>query len=188
MVRTGADFLSAKISRGFDMLDADGNGVLDEDDHVAMGKRSAEALGHSAGSPEQQRIVDVYLRIWREVHLPHLPPGQTAIGREEFIAATAALAGDPAAARATLGAVASAFLEIADIDSDGRITPAEFRTFQHAHFPELSRADADIAFAHLDVDGDGCLTPGEFVDATIGYWTTTDPDAPANWWLGPIRL
>jgi hypothetical protein len=63
------DLLTAKINHGFDHLDADGDGQLTEDDHVLMGQRVAASLGHAAGSPAEQQIIDAYLRIWRE-----LPP------------------------------------------------------------------------------------------------------------------
>ncbi|XVV00597.1 EF-hand domain-containing protein [Actinosynnema sp. CA-248983] len=184
MTARETDLLMDKISRGFDQLDADGDGRLGEQDHILMGKRVAAGLGHVPGSPEEQRIVNMYLQVWHSVHLPHLPSGETSIGRDDFISATRDLADDPAAADATLGALAREFLKIADIDADGRVTPAEFLTFQHGHFPGLPQQDAEIAFAHLDTDGDGYLSPDEFVRATIDYWTSTDPDAPGNWWIG----
>lgn len=184
MTSTENDLLLGKIGRGFDQLDADGDGMLGEQDHVLMGERIAAGLGYAAGSPEEQRIVDMYVRVWRDVHLPHLPAGTTAISRDDFISSTRDLADDPGAADATLGALAREFLKIADIDADGRVTPAEFLTFQRGHFPGLPERDAEVAFAHLDVDGDGYLSPDEFVRATIEYWTSTDPDAPGNWWIG----
>ncbi|MEU7530091.1 EF-hand domain-containing protein [Saccharothrix sp. NPDC042600] len=187
MTSTENDLLLDKIGRGFDHLDADGDGLLDERDHVLMGERVAAALGHGSGSAEEERIVDMYVRVWHDVHLPHLPAGTTAIGRDEFIAATRDLADDPAAADATLGALAREFLRIADIDADGRVTPAEFLTFQRGHFPDLSDEDAAAAFEHLDTDGDGSLSPEEFIRATVEYWTSTDPDSPANWWIGRPR-
>ncbi|MBV9140846.1 MAG: hypothetical protein JO115_08000 [Pseudonocardiales bacterium] len=53
-----------------------------------------------------------------------------------------------------------------------------------ATFPGLTEAEANEAFAHLDTDGDGLLSAEEFIRATIEYWSSTDPDAPGNWWMG----
>ncbi|GGS58353.1 MULTISPECIES: EF-hand domain-containing protein [Actinokineospora] len=181
---TPAELLSTKIQRGFDHLDADRDGWLDEDDHVLMGRRIAESLGHAPGSPEEQRIIDMYLRIWREVHLPHVEPGAPGISRDSFVTSTSALADDPAAAQATLGALAEAFLEIADLDADGTVTFREFLAYQHGHFPGMTETAAQTAFTHLDTDGDGHLSPEEFIRATIEYWTSSDPASPGNWWLG----
>ncbi|MEU3604565.1 EF-hand domain-containing protein [Streptomyces sp. NPDC035033] len=178
------DFLTAKIARGFDQLDANGNGVLTEDDHVEMGRRVASSLGHAEDSPEAGRIVDAYLAIWREVHLPFVPAGGEGIPKEQFIASTRALAQDPETARAALGGIAETYLRIADIDRDGRISPDEFLAFQRGHFPELTDENAAEAFAHLDTDGDGTLSPAEFTTAVIEFWTSPDPDATGNWWAG----
>jgi hypothetical protein len=104
------DLLTAKISYGFDHLDVDGDGQLTEHDHVLMGQRVAVSLGHASGSPAEQQIIDAYLRIWRELHLPHIPAGGIVISKEQFLTSTRTLTGDPAAAQATVGALAEAFL------------------------------------------------------------------------------
>jgi Ca2+-binding EF-hand superfamily protein len=181
---SAVDLLTAKISHGFDHLDVDGDGLLTEHDHVLAGQRVAAALGYPEGSPDEQRIIDAYLRIWRELHLPHIPGGGTAITRDQFITSTSTLAHDSVAALASVGALAEAFLAIADTDHDGRVGPAEFLAFQRGHFPNLTQADADDAFAHLDADGDGYLSADEFISAIIEYWSSTDPNAPGNWWMG----
>ncbi|MGH3720441.1 MAG: EF-hand domain-containing protein [Pseudonocardiaceae bacterium] len=174
------DILTAKINHGFDYLDADGDGRLTEHDHVLMGKRVATSLGHAPGSPPERQIIEAYLRIWWDLHLPHIPGGGTAISKEQFLESTLTLA----AAQATVGAVATAFLAIADTDHDGQLGPAEYWTFLGGHFPDLTEADANEAFAHLDTDGDGYLSAEEFTQATVEYWSSNDPDAPGNWWIG----
>ncbi|MFD6372752.1 EF-hand domain-containing protein [Streptomyces roseolus] len=181
---TGRDFLTAKIERGFDQLDVNGNGVLTEDDHVVMGRRVASSLGHAEDSPEARRIVDAYLGIWREVHQPFLPAGEDGIPRERFVASTRALADSPDVAEATLGRIAETYLRIADIDQDGRVSPAEFLAFQRGHFPGFTEEDAAEAFRHLDTDGDGTLSPAEFTSAVVEFWTSPDPEAAGNWWMG----
>lgn len=178
------DLLTAKIAHGFDYLDANGDGRLDEHDHVVLGRRTAANLGYAAGSPEEAKIVDAYVAIWRDLHLPHLPEGQAHIDKATFVAATRSLAEDPAAAQATVGALARAFLSIADTDESGTVALTEFAAFQRGHFPDIDRDDIEKAFAHLDVDGDGFLSDEEFTRAVVEYWSSSDPDAPGNWWMG----
>ncbi|HEY8980611.1 MAG TPA: EF-hand domain-containing protein [Streptomyces sp.] len=182
------DLLTMKIARGFDQLDADGDGRLTEHDHVLMGRRSARVLGYEEGSEAEREIVDAYVGIWRDVHLP-FAGGADAISRDDFIASTRSLADDPEAAAATLGRVAEVFLSVADADGNGTVDPDEFFAFQTGHFPGLDRATADNAFRHLDRDGNGTLSREEFTAALVEYWTSRDPEAPGNWWTGahPLR-
>src|SRR5262245_58789258 len=112
-------FLKTKISHGFDHLDADGDGALTENDHVLMGQRVATALGHPQGSSAEAGIIDAYLRIWRDLHLPHIPGGGDSITKDQFVESTLSLADDPDAAQATVGALGTAFLAIADTDQNG---------------------------------------------------------------------
>jgi hypothetical protein len=178
------DMLTAKIAHGFDHLDADGDGRLTEADHVLLGERAAAELGHAPASAEESWIVNAYLDIWNGLHRPHLSEGEDAIDKDTFVASTRTLAADPAAADATVGAMARTFLAIADADASGDVSRDEFKCFSRSHFPGLSDEDIAVAFKHLDLDGDGTLTEEEFVAAVVEYWSSTDPDAPGNWWMG----
>lgn len=176
------DILTAKIAYGFDYLDASGDGEITEHDHVLMGQRTAAGLGLEPGSSEEDRIVAAFTAIWNDVHLPNLPEGQDAIDKATFIAATKSL--DPQGAQATLGAMARTYLSVADADANGRVSAQEFATFQRSHFPDLGQDELDKAFAYLDRNSNGYLSTDEFVRAAIDYWSSADPQAPGNWWMG----
>src|ERR1043165_5008690 len=103
------ELLNAKINAGFDHLDADGDGHLSEQDHVLLGRRMSAELGHAPGSEQEQRVTESFLRIWREVPLPHVPEGATAISRAGFLDSVNALAADPDA-RAAVAAMAETYL------------------------------------------------------------------------------
>ncbi|GLF95137.1 EF-hand domain-containing protein [Streptomyces yaizuensis] len=178
------ELLIRKITYGFDQFDVDGSGDLTEADHVLMGQRSARSLGHPSGSEEEQRIVDAYVSVWRNLHVPHLPPGAQAMTREQFIESTRSLADDPGAVSATVGALAEVFLAVADTDGDGVVDSDEYFSFLSGHFPRRPREEVDAAFRRLDRDGDGRLSAEEFTSAIIEFWTSRDPEAPGNSWLG----
>jgi len=178
------DMLTAKIEYGFDQLAARSGGLLDGPSHVAMGRRAAAAIGYSLGSPDEGRMIEAYLNVWTAVHLPHVPPGARGLTKKEFVESNLALADDPVARQATLGRLAETFFELADVDGDGKVNGSEFWAFQHGHFPDLGRADLAEAFAHLDEDRDGFLSREQFTTGIVEYWTSRDPAAPGNWWLG----
>jgi hypothetical protein len=177
------DLLRTKIGYGFDNLDVDGDGALTEADYVLMGQRTAAELGYPPGSIAEQRAIEGYLTVWREVHRPRAVDG--GINRERFIAGTLRLATDPGLAQASVGALGEIVFEIADRDGNGVIDPDEYAAFLRALFPGVTRDDADEAFRHLDADHDGVLRRQEFVTAIIQFWSSGDPEAPGNWWAGP---
>jgi hypothetical protein len=176
--------LTAKIEYGFDQLAARSGGLLDGPSHVAMGRRAAAAIGYALGSPDEGRMIEAYLNVWTRMHLPHLPPGARGLTKKEFVESNLALAEDPVARQEILGQLAETFFELADVQGDGMVDGAEFWAFQHGHFPDLGRDDLAEAFAHLDEDGDGYLSREQFVNGLVQYWTSRDPQAPGNWWLG----
>ncbi|MFJ9695280.1 EF-hand domain-containing protein [Kitasatospora sp. NPDC101183] len=178
------DLLIAKINHGFDHLDADGDGLITEQDHVLMGHSVARSLGHQQGSEAEAVIVRAYLAIWKDLHLSRLPAGTRVVTREQFLRTAGSVADDPAAALACYGALATAFLAVADSDRSGTVDAGEFFVFQRGHFAGLSRDDSDAAFRRLDLDGDGVLSAEEFRSAIVEYWTSRDPRSPGNWWTG----
>jgi Ca2+-binding EF-hand superfamily protein len=172
-------YLERKIRAGFTHLDADGDGVLTEDEHILMGKRTAAALGYPEGSRSEQHMIDAYCQVW-QTHLSRDADGDGKITADEFVASTKSLSNDPA----VLEELANALFNIADRGGDGEIDLGEYLAFVRGHAPRLSEADVIDGFAHLDQDGDGRLTRDELVSAIVEYWTSEDPNARGNWFLG----
>ena len=183
------DILREKIAFGFQLLDADGDGMLTEQDYLLMGDRAASALGYPKRGEQRGQLVDAHAAIWHEVHLAHVTRADGAITKDEFIRATTALADDLQAAAATLGALADKYFDVTDLDGNGMLDPREYEVFLTSLFPAIARRDIDEAFDYLDRNRDGVLSRTEFRRAVIEYWTSSDPDAVGNWALGtPIYL
>lgn len=177
-------FLADKLNAAFDLLDADGDGYLTEEDHALMGRRVAERFGCAADSPEARRIVEAYLSIWSDVHLGNDIDGDGKVTRDEFISGTMALRSDPRTADAALGGLAEHFMAIADQNGDGVIDEREYTAFLDGTAPGLPTGRAAEAFQHLDADGDGQLTHVELKRALIEYYTSEEPAAVGNWLWG----
>jgi hypothetical protein len=183
------DILREKIAFGFDLIDANSDGMLTEQDYVVMGEHAASALGYSNRCDQRFQLIEVYAAIWREVLLPHVTRADRAVTRDEFIRGIAALADDPAAAAASLGALAEKYFDVTDLDRNGVLDQREYEVFLVSHFPDIERRDIEEAFDYLDRNRDGVLSRAEFSRAIVEYWTSADPDALGNWALGtPIYL
>jgi potassium channel subfamily K len=60
-------------------------------------------------------------------------------------------------------------LSTLDLDSDGKVTKAEFLTYMLVALQKVSQEDMDellVVFDRLDVDKSGTLTPEDLVGAT----------------------
>jgi Ca2+-binding EF-hand superfamily protein len=177
-------FLAQKIRAGFDHLDADGDGFLDESDHVLMGRRAAAALGYDPGSPAERQMIESYCRIWKLVHQPHDLDGDGKVTKEDFLASTLSLSTPGAPGANALAGLANMLFDIADVDGDGAIQLEEYFAFQQGHSPRLTEDVARLAFAHLDLNSDGSISREELASAIEEYWTSEDPQAPGNWFFG----
>jgi Ca2+-binding EF-hand superfamily protein len=173
-------FLEQKIRAGFARLDADGDGFLTEDDHILMGQRAAAALGYHAGSRTEQYMIDAYCRIWRTTHQPRAISGK--VSEEEFLSAMLSLQANPA----VLTDLANTLFSIADRSGNGKIDLGEYLAFVQAQAPNLAEADGIEAFSHLDKDNDGYITRDELAKATVEFWTSENPNAAGNWFLGRL--
>jgi Ca2+-binding EF-hand superfamily protein len=173
-------FLEQKIRIGFARLDADGDGFLTEDDHIMMGQRAAAALGYHAGSRSEQYMIDAYCKIWRTTHQPLAIEGK--VSEEEFLRSILSLQANPA----VLTDLANTLFTIADRSGNGKIDLGEYLAFVQAQAPNLAEADGIEAFSHLDKDSDGYLTREELAKATVEFWTSENPSATGNWFLGRL--
>ncbi|WP_018657778.1 EF-hand domain-containing protein [Actinomadura flavalba] len=178
-------FVRAKIEASFRWMDDDEDGYFTEAEHAEMGRRAASALGHEPGGDAEQRMIDAYLHIWQRLHAPLDSDGDGRISRAEYIAATTAVAGDPALAQRTLGELADAVMTVADQDRTGTLTLPEYLAFISGHAPGLPSAVVTEAFTRLDLDGDGAIDHAELTRCVLDYYTSPDPAAPGNWFFGP---
>ncbi|MGW7436665.1 EF-hand domain-containing protein [Streptomyces sp. NPDC054849] len=181
------DLLDRKLERAFTHLDADGSGVIDASDIIALGSRLLSALAEPATSPKADLVMSGLADFWQDLFTEldldrdgKVTPEEYKVGMTRLYAQ-----GGPAYDR-SFRPMVKAILTVVDTDGDERISPEEFHRAQEAFNPELKPADAEALFARIDKDGDGTLTVDELLGAIREYYTGTDEDAPGNLLFGEL--
>ncbi|WP_165975477.1 EF-hand domain-containing protein [Actinomadura rubrisoli] len=185
MTTASSDLRFQKFNRWFKTADVDDDGLVDRRDFEQYGKAYAKALGIPPDSDKYQRMVEVSKGVW-DLQAPHDHDGTVRMNIEQWI--EAAVAGmqsrrDDYLARAS--AVADAYFEAADADGTGRLSRDE-----HSRMLQVTMAvsgdDARAVFDRMDLDGDGAISRDEFRQGFIDFLSSDDPDAPGNWFFGPL--
>ncbi|GAA2294793.1 EF-hand domain-containing protein [Streptomyces kunmingensis] len=177
------DFLMAKMDHAFDLLDADGDGVLTEADHVLMGRRSAKELNHAPGSPMEKALIDAYRSAWHQAHA-HNADSEGRVTREVYVGSVSALFADAALTDQVCDAVLESVMGVADVEGVGEIDPDAYRAFVLGQSPALTRGEVDESFRQIDRDGAGVISKTALKQAVVEYFTSSDPHAPGNWLFG----
>ncbi len=181
------DLLDRKLERSFNRLDADGNGVIDATDIIALGSRLLTALSEPDDSPKADAVMRGIANFWQDLFTELDIDRDNKVTPEEYKVGMTRLYGQggPAYDR-SFRPMMQAILTVVDTDNDGRISPEEFHKAQEAFDTELSPDDAEALFRRIDANGDGTLTVDELLDAVRDYYTGTDEDAPGNLFFGEL--
>ncbi|MDI1463235.1 EF-hand domain-containing protein [Catellatospora sp. KI3] len=159
------DIISDRIRLRFDLLDADGNGVLEPTDFVEVADRIVQAVGAADADPKVRALRAAHEQYWHSLR-----------------SASAAERIDLPAYAAIVSAVgwfdryglpyAESLADLCDRDDDGLISLDEFHPVMVAvgFAPEKVRQ----LFASFDRDGDGSIDRDEWI-AGIGEFY--DPSA-----------
>lgn len=176
------DLHDRNIGAVFDLLDADGDGVITAADVSAMAVRFCDALAIT-GTEKGTQFAALWASWWEQVAADADADGDGRISREEFAAALLSGRGDPAAYfREQLGRMAAAEAEALDKDGDGYIEQADYA----ALFAVLGLpAETGLAgFSRLDADHDGKISTGEFVAGIADLFLSHNPADPGTAMIG----
>jgi Ca2+-binding EF-hand superfamily protein len=180
------DLQRRKAAHYFDLIDADGNDLIEPADFQWRADRLAEAMDVS--STEERDRLRRRVMLWWE-HLATLADANDdgRITRHEWKMywerfKIAVGMGSNRRSIAKLERVARHTFRAIDRTDSGRVSEAEFSDW-------LAAWDIDghaAVFRRLDRDGTGYLTENDLTTATKEFYLSNDPEAPGNVLYGPL--
>lgn len=177
--------LREKMTKLFDVYDADGNGYIERRDFESLAERINENFP-DAGARRAAAVTAVFQEVWEGMAARIDADGDQRISLDEFITdkLETARADTDAAHTRTREERRRRLFEVMDRDGDDRVTLDEYQDFFRAF--GVPAGEAEKTFARLDVDKDGFLSVEEMVEATVEYNTSTDPQSGSSDLLGPL--
>ncbi|WP_190108564.1 EF-hand domain-containing protein [Streptomyces cinnamoneus] len=136
----------------FAMLDADGDGVISQEEYSARAERVALATGRAEDDPLVVSARAAGQKAWAAMDAN----GDGGVTFEEYAAWAGAEAFDT-----VCRPVLSALFDLADTDEDGALDLPEFTALRTALGNPVTNIEA--AFAVLDTDGDGYVIRDDYL-------------------------
>jgi Ca2+-binding EF-hand superfamily protein len=177
-----SEFQRRKVRTVFDAMDADGNGVLERDDFVALTVRWTGVRNWPPASAEHRRLTAIMMGWWSTLEAAAGPERPGRVSLDDVLGVVDRLVRDPAPVAVT----AAAMFEAVDENGDGGISPAEYRQLMETWTGHP--VDAGETFRLLDRDGDGSVSLAEFTTAWQEFWTGDDPAEPGSWLFGRFEV
>jgi len=172
------EFLNKKMDRVFDLFDADGNGVLEEEDYVALARRLLSAYNVAPWSRRGKPIVAAYGLLWERLASDLDASGEGTISREEFHRSFQRHLLEENGFYEVHVPLIEAMVHLVDPDEKGALSRGDFcglmRNFG------VRESDSTAVFDELDMDDDDRLTVRELVRAFRVFYTDQDGRLPGN--------
>ena len=180
-----------KLMHMFELLDVDGNGLLEYDDFRMVVDTMAQERGWERSNRRYISLVASNKRLWKMISRDIDIDGNGSISLMEWLAFhIKAFIEDPLNQgfqpkfSAALRATASFFCDMLDSDGDGKVCIDDYIAFCAAY--NVSEAKARFSFKLFDRDGSGDITMQEVEEMVKEFYLSDDPSAPGNLFFGSL--
>lgn len=169
----------------FNVLDYNGDGILEKQDFVNVADRLAELRGYEEGSSRHTAVRQEILRMWTNARALSGKEGKAKITLDDWLAHEEKVIDSNVLIHSYVQGIARAIFDILDADNDGVISEEEYLKFFQSFRGD--QEDGELAFEKLDHEDKGHLTRKEFLEAATEFHLSDDPDARGNWLFGPYQ-
>lgn len=175
----------AKQVHYFNVLDYNGDGVLEKQDFLDIADRLANMRGYEQGSAQHTAVRQEILRIWTNARALSGKENKRQITLDDWLAHEEKVIHSDVLVRSYVQGIAQAIFDILDADNDHQISQDEYLKFFRAF--RGNSEEGKIAFQKLDVEENGFLTRKEFLNVVTQFHLSDDPQARGNWLFGPYQ-
>ncbi|GAB4236303.1 MAG: hypothetical protein Tsb0034_10820 [Ekhidna sp.] len=172
-----------KISHFFNVLDHDGNGLLQALDFELVGSAISDIIGYSENSTDRLELKLRAHRLFVQV-LKDIDKKEAEITLKEWLRFFAEVV--LTKPNDYINQSSTYLFSLFDQDGDGYIDEKEYMDMFKAY--GLYSAQAKKAFDLLDLNGDGQISGGELVKAFEDFFLSKDEKAAGNWIFGEWKL
>ena len=176
-------FQRRKLTRYFNILDADGNGAFELADLNIIVARLAATRGIPEGSEMYEAIGAGIKLIWDYAREYGVSKDPNSVSLEDWLAHEDYILSSEELKENYMRKITRDVFDLVDEDASGEISLVEYKKIMAAFgvpdgLPEWS-------FKFLDLNGDGVLSKDEFVTLVEQFHLSDDRDAPGNYLFGP---
>lgn len=172
-----SDLQKQKVTKLFNVLDADGSGYFEESDLDNLASR----LGEGRTAKQVQELREKYHAIWQSGEAYH---EDGRIDLEGFLEHQDELLNTPGAYEGTVRELTDFIIQLLDSDGDGKVTKPEMERFYRAY--DIDAGQAGPVFDSLDMNQDGYISRSELLDHVGDFFFSSSDDAPGNALFGPL--
>ena len=184
-----SDFQRRKLLHKFELLDIDGNGLIEYKDFQHVIEVLAQQREWEPDNPALQRLAATNEGLWKAIQSFCDADMDGSITQDEWLEYHA-----QALHRAhefeqlipgfetTMAAFTGFVHELLDADGDGVVVEEDYLELSRAH--GLDDVKAIRIFDNIDKDRDGTLTLDEVSELVREFYLSDDPEAPGNEFFG----
>lgn len=165
----------------FKMFDVNGDGRIEQSDFDQFASRMTAMRGIAAGSAEHVELQERFAEFGRALKQV---TGAEALCLDDWLAFWTSVANSSELYQ-IVRPTSEFIFGLLDRDGDGQVSLDEYRKL--CGVMRLGERYADKIFAKLDLNQDGNISMDELMKLSDQYFIGDDPDAPGNFFFGPIE-
>ena len=172
-----------KLERFFYILDFDRNGVIEEEDFLAIAENLCVLWGLREDSDEYKKLLNKFSEGWSKFNY-FVNNNDEKANWDHLVEFTdkVIINGDQELFGAYVDEFAGEIFDNFDADKDGYISLEEFIDLFCAYRIEIRYAAK--AFRKIDLNHDELISRGELISAVKEFFRSDDEESPGNWLFG----